>query len=95
VTAVTAKKLRFQAGGIIAGADTMRSGSLCRLASMAAHSVASNDSSDPSTPTTTGLLAIAGLLNTARVQRENTARVQRENTARVQREPDGQCTAAA
>ena len=40
------------------GADTIRSGEECRLASSAAHSTASSDSSEPSTPTMTGLVAM-------------------------------------
>ena len=44
--------------GGIAGADTIRSGASCRSASRAAHSTARSDSSEPSTPTTTGGVAM-------------------------------------
>jgi hypothetical protein len=47
--------------GTSAGADTIRSGAECRLASRAAHSTARSDSSEPSTLTTTGLAAMTGL----------------------------------
>src|SRR5215475_1892104 len=46
-----------------AGADTIRSGEACRLASRAAHSTARSDSSDPSVPTMTGFAAMTGLLS--------------------------------
>jgi hypothetical protein len=39
-------------------ADTTSSGTLCRCASSVAHSAARVDSSDPSTPTTTGFAAM-------------------------------------
>jgi hypothetical protein len=51
----------YMRGGI-AGADTIRSGAACRFASRAAHSTARSDSSEPSTPTTTGLVAMTFLL---------------------------------
>jgi hypothetical protein len=47
-------------GGTIPGADSIRSPSPRRTASMAAHSAASSDCGDPSTPTATGLAAMAG-----------------------------------
>ena len=40
------------------GADTIRNGALRRCASRAAHSTACIDSSEPSTPTTTGIVAM-------------------------------------
>src|SRR5215469_16890939 len=52
--------------GGMAGADTSRSGAPCRFASLAAHSTARSDSSEPSTPTTTGLVVMTILL--ARIQ---------------------------
>jgi len=47
----------------ITDTDTMRSGALRRTASRAAHSTARDDCSEPSAPTTIGMLAMTVLLD--------------------------------